>query len=96
MTTDGVLCLQQYIKYAPLPGNCPSTFAAAAVLLGEGGVSYPCLSSDITSATVLGYDTPIVNGEYSCSINLSTGISCFNGAGVGFRMENESGVTAIP
>jgi len=91
----GVLCLQQYIKYAPPATNCPSSFAAAAAAVDETDVSFPCISSDIKPTVVLAYDTPLVVGPYSCTINLASGITCVNSAGVGFRMENETGIVRV-
>lgn len=66
--------------------------AGVAVGVNEEGITWPCLTSNFGGGEVLEYDEPVTAGDYTCSINFTTGVTCENTSGASFSLEFSAGV----
>lgn len=91
----GVACQHSNPTHVPPAEVCSSTGATGSVVgLDSNGYTYPCLTANIDRGLPkLDFDTPLQVGEFTCSINYMTGVTCRNAAGDSISLENEQGVT---
>lgn len=94
-TTPGVVCQQTSVNYALPAGACKAGASGMVIGLTGKGTSYPCLAEDIKGGETLRYDTPYTHAGVTCSISYTTGITCRNANGAGFRMEYDAGVSTF-
>ncbi|MBX3100676.1 MAG: hypothetical protein KF761_13990 [Salinibacterium sp.] len=88
----GVICQQGETKYPKPSQACAGGPSGTVIGLDKSGVTWPCLSTDVTTSDILPYDVPYTAYGFTCSINYDRGITCTNGQGDGFTMEYTAGV----
>jgi len=91
ITEESVVCRQGDVKYAVPAANC-SSLSGATIGVSHDGAFWPCIGKEILPKSILAYDTPASRYGFTCSINYTTGVTCTNSDGNGFRMEYTSGI----
>lgn len=86
-------CHQGTFVYAEHAYDCAEEGAAVGVTAER--TYWPCLGARPAQGPAVDYDVPVVNGEFTCVINYTTGVRCTNAAGMGFTMEYSAGVTTF-
>lgn len=95
MAADGVVCHQGEHTYAKPSQACKSGPKGVTVGLDQGGITWPCLSSDISTTYALPYDTIVTAHGYDCIITYLTGVTCTNQDLYGFQMEYDLGIKSV-
>ncbi|NLT25458.1 MAG: hypothetical protein GXX90_02175 [Microbacteriaceae bacterium] len=89
----GAVCQVMERNFALPEGECYGPgYSGAAVGVNADGTYWPCPTGDLAGGQVVEYDAPITAGQYTCSINYETGVTCSNGKGDGFTMEYSNGI----
>jgi hypothetical protein len=86
-------CHQGGIRYAEPAEDCAAEGVAIGVTAEK--TYWPCLAARPALTASVPYDVPVVNGEFTCVINLAAGVRCTNAAGGGFTMEYTAGVATF-
>lgn len=94
ITKAAVVCHQNSIKYTAPSNACTTSIGGATVGVDRRSVFWPCVDASITGS-VLEYDTPITAYDFTCSINYTTGVTCYNTDTRGFTMEYNSGISTF-
>ncbi|SJM55192.1 Translation initiation factor 2 [Gulosibacter sp. 10] len=90
---NGAVCQLVTVNFTPPAEQCESGAARGTTVgVGQEGITWPCLTGDLPGGEVVEYDVPITAGDYTCSINYTTGVTCENGKGDEFSLEFNSGV----
>ena len=95
MSEAAVICHQNSIKYTAPSAACPSALGGATVGVDRRSVIWPCVDAAFTGATTVAYDTVVDAYGFNCSINYTTGVTCYNAEGSGFTMEYTNGIQAF-
>jgi hypothetical protein len=93
MDGESAYCHQGGFVYAEPPDDCSAEGVAVGVT--SDGAYWPCLGARPALQPSVEYDVPVVNGEFTCLINYTTGVRCTNAAGEGFTMEYTAGITTF-
>jgi hypothetical protein len=90
---EAAYCHQGGFVYTEPADDCSAEGVAVGVT--PDGAFWPCLSARPALQPSVEYDVPVVNGEFTCVINFTTGARCINAAGEGFTMEYTAGITTF-
>ena len=90
---ESAWCHQGVIAYTPPTQNCAAGGVAVGVTVDS--VFWPCLQARPAQAPAVGYDVPVVYGDFTCIINLDRGATCTNPGGDGFTIEYAAGVATF-
>jgi hypothetical protein len=94
ITEESAICRQGEIQYAVPSKNC-SPLSGATIGVDRRHAFWPCIDAEIQPTEILPYDTEASRYGFTCSINYTIGVTCYNDSGAGFTMEYSAGVSTF-